>query len=1127
MTRGTSTTALLAVLLTSATAGAQSIATDGSVGPAVTLSGPAYDIPQSLGRVSGGNLFHSFERFGLAGGESARFSTDSPAIGNVLARVTGGGTSHIAGTIALAAPAGATPALYLINPAGVVFGQGAAIDVPGGFHVSTADRLRFADGDFWADPARPGVFSVAAPEAFGFLGDGAATIRVEDAGLVVGDQALSVVAGDVVLARGGLASGGGRLTVVAQGGQAGDVPLDGTPPAAGGHLQILPGGQILSVAGDGGAAADIVVAAGRLSAAGDPAAVTGITGIAGGSGPGAALDLSVTGELGLGGDVFVGTQTFGSGAAGDVRVVADSLTIDGHGGLGTRLGSEVGTGASGDAGAVSVMINGATTLHEGGFIVGSTFGEGMGGSVTLGAGSLLIDGAGVGAGVSSRAGSGSGGDAGEVTVTVDDALVLRDGGSINSSTQSRGAAGTVRVRSGSLEMDGADTFVQIGSDVGSDAIGDAGAVLVEVAGTLHLHELALISSSTFGAGDAGRVDVIAGRLEAGGGSAGTVAGIFSDSNVGATGAAGNVSVAIDGALVLRDGGVISSSTFSGRDAGAVTVRAATLEMEGSGETGALIRSRAADGSSGQAGSVDLLVNDAARIGPGGLVAANSFGTGDAGSVRFQAGQLSIVGDGERLTGVFSDSFDSDGAGGEVVIVVDGLTRVERGGLIRTGTSGAGAAGDIHLETGALAIEAGADGGTTGILSDGVNGAGRIELVVADTADLRDGGVISSSTSGPGDGGDIRLTARSLQIEGTEPSDDREPTLTGILTVATGAAQGRAGSIRVDAADEVRISVGGTINASTFGAGAAGSVHVIADRIRLESLGEIAARAGLSSTGQPGDVTVEAQHTLEMDRALVVIENAGVLADPAMARVGKLRIVSPRIRMTRGALVSAGAEFNAPASTVDIHFEDWLFLDFAAVTTEAGDGSGGAIRVSGDGVVVLRDAALATSVFGELGDGGDIAVDAAALVLGGGYVQANTTAADARGGDIAIAVDAVIPSLGRLQVGGSERVSFFDGLGVDGRNVIQAAAPTGVNGVIRVPAGVVDVAGSLLPLAAPPFDLAGFDSAPCRRARGNRFALGGSGVVPVLPGDVLPRAPAPAATGGGCPAPAAFRGAEAD
>src|SRR3954462_10286899 len=156
---------LLAALLAAGPVRAQ-IITDGSVGPQVSLSGSQVDIGADLGTRSGNNLFHSFERFGIATGQTTTF-TGPGDIRNVISRVTGGEISNIDGT--LASRVGQAD-LYFLNPAGVMFGPNARLDVPGSFHVSTAHELRFADGVSFSALDKSGSgLTVATPEAFGFL----------------------------------------------------------------------------------------------------------------------------------------------------------------------------------------------------------------------------------------------------------------------------------------------------------------------------------------------------------------------------------------------------------------------------------------------------------------------------------------------------------------------------------------------------------------------------------------------------------------------------------------------------------------------------------------------------------------------------------------------------------------------------------------------------------------------------------------------------------------------------------------------------------------------------------------------------------------------------------------------
>ena len=76
------------------------------------------------------NLFHSFGRFSVGTGQTANFTSKPTGITNILSRVTGGQRSDIDGRYGRSS-AGAH--LYLLNPAGVLFGPNASLDVSGSF----------------------------------------------------------------------------------------------------------------------------------------------------------------------------------------------------------------------------------------------------------------------------------------------------------------------------------------------------------------------------------------------------------------------------------------------------------------------------------------------------------------------------------------------------------------------------------------------------------------------------------------------------------------------------------------------------------------------------------------------------------------------------------------------------------------------------------------------------------------------------------------------------------------------------------------------------------------------------------------------------------------------------------
>lgn len=105
----------------------------------------------------------------------------------------------------------------MINPAGVLFGEGARLNVEGSFHVSSADFVRSSDGkmQFFADPRRESSLKTAAVAGFGFLAD-PSNISVKAGHLAVSpDKTLSLIGGDIgVKVQGRLEAKGGRINVV-------------------------------------------------------------------------------------------------------------------------------------------------------------------------------------------------------------------------------------------------------------------------------------------------------------------------------------------------------------------------------------------------------------------------------------------------------------------------------------------------------------------------------------------------------------------------------------------------------------------------------------------------------------------------------------------------------------------------------------------------------------------------------------------------------------------------------------------------------------------------------------------------------------------------------------------------
>jgi filamentous hemagglutinin family protein len=143
-------TGLLALALSSAVlptpALAQNITAAGD-GTGTTVD---YNAATQTYTINGGtqidaNLFHSFRQFGLSAGEIANFLAN-PDVANILARVTGGNASVIDGLLQVSG--GSNANLFILNPAGVLLGRNANLNLAGSFSVTTASGLTFGDEVF-------------------------------------------------------------------------------------------------------------------------------------------------------------------------------------------------------------------------------------------------------------------------------------------------------------------------------------------------------------------------------------------------------------------------------------------------------------------------------------------------------------------------------------------------------------------------------------------------------------------------------------------------------------------------------------------------------------------------------------------------------------------------------------------------------------------------------------------------------------------------------------------------------------------------------------------------------------------------------------------------------------------
>ncbi|MEQ8758113.1 MAG: CHAT domain-containing protein [Coleofasciculus sp. G1-WW12-02] len=198
-------------LVTAAPVLAQSIipASDGT-GTTVTQNGNQFDIQGGSLSSDETNLFHSFQEFGIDSGQIANFLA-TPNMRNILGRVMGENSSIINGLIQMT---GGTANLYLMNPAGIVFGSDAQLNVPADFTATTATGIGFGNNWFNAFSNNNYQQFVGDPSQFAFdLSQGGIIINGGELAVEPGRD-LALLGGQVVNT-GELTASGGTITIAA------------------------------------------------------------------------------------------------------------------------------------------------------------------------------------------------------------------------------------------------------------------------------------------------------------------------------------------------------------------------------------------------------------------------------------------------------------------------------------------------------------------------------------------------------------------------------------------------------------------------------------------------------------------------------------------------------------------------------------------------------------------------------------------------------------------------------------------------------------------------------------------------------------------------------------------------
>ncbi len=877
-------------------------------GPSVPLPGPNFIIPANFGRQKGGNLFESFSQFNLNSSQSATF-TGPANVQNILARVTSGGPSSIDGRISSDIQ-GAN--LFFMNPAGVLFGQHAQLDVSGSFAVTTANYLNLVGGGrFNANLGGGDVLTSAPVSAFGFLNSTPGGVSITGSTLnVTSQKSFSAVAGDITMNGGRISGAGSRVNLVSVK-SAGEAKLDATALAtdlnsaidvtqftAMGKIDITSKARIIS--------APIISEKDKTSGLGGPVFIRAGTFLL--ENDSLINSTSVDGSLNKDGSVNrvnevskidvrahdvqilgskVAAPTFGTADAGQVTIAADSLLIDGQGKSTTGLlalavNLPSGPPVSGTGGHITVTAA-KVTITNSGEIGAFSAGTGGGGTINITAhDSLLIDGKGVigpglSAGIFADARNGKGGDI-TVTATAGD-VEIKNGGEISTGTFGEGNGGTVTVIADSIDIDGTGS---------KDDLIPSNNPLINFS---VFHGTGILALG-YGGGDGGSIDVHARSLSVVGGGQ-IAAGAFGEGNGGmvtvtadsllidGTGAVGNV---LFGTGIFTDAEPSVVSDASGNvsifgtsaKAGRIIVRATTnLTVTSGGEISSDSHGKELSfHGHGDAGNVSVQAANA-TITAGGQIAASTFGAGDGGSVEVTAkNSLVIHGSDSGLFAVAGFAgLANSGHGGDVVVSAGDLSLQNRGAISAASFTSADA-GSVKLNLGTLSLDSGssissANSSTNNSSANTGDGkAGSVTINTTGPVTVKHGSSISTSST-VGDAGTIELTS--------------------------------GGEIKLK--DQSRITASAGVNGGDITITAPGQLVYLAD----SSVTATAGSTGSSGTG--GNITIDHPQ-------FIVASNSLISANATVGTAGNVYLNSDFLFSSNSTIFATGT-INITAPTLDL------------------------------------------------------------------------------------------------------------------------------------------------------------------------------------------------------------------
>ncbi|AFY54832.1 filamentous hemagglutinin family N-terminal domain protein [Rivularia sp. PCC 7116] len=605
------------------------VTSDNTTNTTVDTSNNNFNILNGIQK--GNNLFHSFKEFSIPTGSSATFDNSTDVV-NIINRVTGGNTSNINGLI----KANGNANLFLINPAGIVFGENARLNIGGSFFGSTAESILFEDGFEFSAVNRTDapLLTVSVPVGLQ-MGTNSGEIQVQSTGhnlsfspngffppftREANPQALSVKPGKTIaLVGGGITSTGGQI--VAEGGRIelgsvsdGEVKLNSISTGFALDYSNVSNFQDIQLAQKASLDASESDINGGIHLSGRRINVTdgsvGLVqnskaGIKGGN-----ITVNASELLEFTGTTTDGkirsnftTETINTGASGEIRVSTKDLIFTDGGQIVTRTYSGGNSGNVTIDASESVQVIGSAALNP--RFLSSIF--------------LTVN------------GRTSTGKAGDLNISTKD-FIASDGGLISTASYGKGDGGNITLNADNIDLSSTDPVFDGSTDlrVGSFRGGDGGSLTINTQ-RLTVRDGARINATTIGEGNAGSVTINASKIVdvrngtiTSSATSPDLRTVLNGFDTDSTGKAGSININTN-RFIVRDESTISVANNGPTDAGELSINANSLFVDNQ----AIL---SANTKLGEGGNIALNLKESLILRNNSLIDTEAGGTGNGGNI---------------------------------------------------------------------------------------------------------------------------------------------------------------------------------------------------------------------------------------------------------------------------------------------------------------------------------------------------------------------------------------------------------------------------------------------------------------------------------------------------------------